>query len=184
MSFVFFLCGGKEIIRRFRNIFRNASAITALASATHISHISLPQPSAKDILPRSFRGLNPVRFFMNNYHRKLLHKNAKKKHQTQVLKTSHPKDPQNLCWFFWWNSMWHLILHRSQSPKAITVHQVRLKAVSCFRFAVTKGRCPENEDSMSWCLGIADVFTYTFLDKLVQITQIKWILLWGNGNIT
>ena len=39
----------------------------------------LPQPSAKDILPRSFRGLNPVRFLMNNYHRKLLHKNAKKK---------------------------------------------------------------------------------------------------------
>ena len=37
----------------------------------------LLQPSAKDILPRSFRGLNPLLFFFHeysNYHRKLLHK--------------------------------------------------------------------------------------------------------------
>ena len=46
LSFVFFLSGGKEIIHRFRNSFRNASATTAPASATHISHITLPRASA------------------------------------------------------------------------------------------------------------------------------------------
>ena len=126
----FFLCGGKEIIHCFRNIFRNPSATTtAPASATCISHITLPrasatlfswfllprtqrhyvfqgfwlwlvsfpfilafwafvsavfyqhplpQPSAKDTLPRSFRGLNPVHFLKNKKLRKLLHKNGKK----------------------------------------------------------------------------------------------------------
>ena len=42
----FFLCGGKEIIHCFRNIFRNPSATTAPASATCISHITLPRASA------------------------------------------------------------------------------------------------------------------------------------------
>ena len=46
MSFVFFLCGGKEIIHCFRNIFRNPSTTTAPASATCISHITLPRASA------------------------------------------------------------------------------------------------------------------------------------------
>ena len=50
----------------------------SILSAVFYQH-PLPQPSAKDILPRSFRGLNPVRFLMNNYHRKPLHKNAKKR---------------------------------------------------------------------------------------------------------
>ena len=45
MSFVFFFpCGGKEIIHCFRNIFRYPSATTAPASATCISHITLPRP--------------------------------------------------------------------------------------------------------------------------------------------
>ena len=47
-------------------------------------------PSAK--LPR----LNPVRFLMNNYHRKLLHKNAKKERNSnaqQLLGKSHKKLP-------------------------------------------------------------------------------------------
>ena len=41
-----FPCERKEIIHRFRNSFRRASAATAPASATHISHISLPRASA------------------------------------------------------------------------------------------------------------------------------------------
>ena len=56
-EFWFFpLSGGKEIIHRFRNSFRNASTTTAPASATHISHMTLPRASAtsfsKFLLPR------------------------------------------------------------------------------------------------------------------------------------
>ena len=59
MSFEFWffpLSGGKEIIHRFRNSFRNASTTTPSASATHISHMTLPRTSAasfsKFLLPR------------------------------------------------------------------------------------------------------------------------------------
>ena len=57
IEFWFFpLSGGKEIIHRFRNSFRNASTTTAPASATHISHMTLPRASAtsfsKFLLPR------------------------------------------------------------------------------------------------------------------------------------
>ena len=46
---------------------------------TNVSFRNLPRRTSFREASAAFRGLNPVRFLMNNYHRKLLHKNAKKK---------------------------------------------------------------------------------------------------------
>ena len=81
LSFLFFFCyvrlswawtlrghrQGSGYIRIFKFI---------ILSAVFYQH-PLPQPSAKDTLPRSFRGLNPVHFLKNKKLRKLLHKNGK-----------------------------------------------------------------------------------------------------------
>ena len=45
---------------------------------TNIPFRNLPRRTSFREASTAFRGLNPVRCLMNNYHRKLLHKNAKK----------------------------------------------------------------------------------------------------------
>ena len=51
---------------------------------TNVSFRNLPRRTSFREASAAFRGLNPVRFLMNNYHRKLLHKNAKKKRNSIV----------------------------------------------------------------------------------------------------
>ena len=52
---------------------------------TNIPFRNLPRRTSFREASAAFRGLNPVRFLMNNYHRKLLHKNAKKERNSTDL---------------------------------------------------------------------------------------------------